>query len=211
MSAASMLTVTGAVAVTAAVAWGLAHRVRLWRAVVRLRRVQAHHAGMRAELELSDERICIRCATRPAWSAQKLKDMEGVFAQLDGVLERRRLDEGGRGGSARAPGGSTGGPGRARGGRGRGTGGRRRRIPSSPRSSSLPWGRAGSTVRTGTTAAGVPEGGRGSARAEPGPGCRWRPRPPGPAPGCSHSKGPPPPNAPERCRDTRGRRHWYRR
>ncbi|MEX5258029.1 hypothetical protein [Kocuria arenosa] len=94
MSAASMPTVTGVVAVTAAVAWGLAHRVRRWRAVVRLRRVQAYRAGLRAELELSDERICIGCAARPTWNAQKLTDMEGVFAQLDGVLERRRLDEG---------------------------------------------------------------------------------------------------------------------
>jgi hypothetical protein len=63
-----VLMLAGVVAVTAAMAWWLIRRVRQWRTAVRLRRVQAYHAGLRAELELSYERIYTRCAARPAWS-----------------------------------------------------------------------------------------------------------------------------------------------
>ena len=42
---------------------------------------------------MSYERIYTRCAARPAWVGQKLADMEWAFAQIDGVLERRRLED----------------------------------------------------------------------------------------------------------------------
>jgi hypothetical protein len=88
-----LLVLVGVVAVTGAGAWWLAHQVRRWRTAVRLRRVQAYHASLRAEVRVSYERIYTRCAARPAWAAQKLADMEWAFAQIDGVLERRRLDD----------------------------------------------------------------------------------------------------------------------
>ena len=88
-----VMMLAGAAAVTAAAAWWLIRRVRQWRTAVRLRRVQSYHAGLRAELELSYERIYTRCAARPAWSQQKLADMEWAFAQIDAVLEKRRRQE----------------------------------------------------------------------------------------------------------------------
>jgi hypothetical protein len=93
MAATSMLGGVGAAAVALSVLWWGLHRVRRWRTAVRLRRIQAYHASLRAEVRVSYERIYTRCAGRPAWSSQKLADLEWAFAQVDHVLERRRLED----------------------------------------------------------------------------------------------------------------------
>jgi hypothetical protein len=92
MSTTSMVAATGVIAVVTALVWSGARCVRRWRTTVQLRWIQAYHAGLRAELQMSYERIYTRCAEQPAWSAQKLADMEWALAQVDGVLEKRRLD-----------------------------------------------------------------------------------------------------------------------
>lgn len=88
-----MVAAAGAIAVVAAVAWWVIHWVTRWWTTVRLRRIQAYHATLRAELQVSYERICTRCADRPASTEQKLADMETAFAEIDGVLEKRRRDD----------------------------------------------------------------------------------------------------------------------
>lgn len=93
MSVAVMVATAGGIAVVAAVAWWGTRWARRWRTTVRLRWIQAYHASLRAELQMSYERIYTRCADRPAWSAQKLADMEWAITQIDGVLEKRRLDD----------------------------------------------------------------------------------------------------------------------
>ncbi|WP_188539070.1 hypothetical protein [Kocuria dechangensis] len=93
MAATSMLGGVGAAAVAIAVFWWAVQRLRRWRTAVRLRRIQAYHASLRAEVRMSYERIYTRCAAQPAWSSQKLADMEWAFAQIDHVLEKRRLDD----------------------------------------------------------------------------------------------------------------------
>ncbi|GGG72288.1 hypothetical protein GCM10011374_41340 [Kocuria dechangensis] len=93
MAATSMLGGVGAAAVAIAVAWWGIQWVRRWRTAVRLRRIQAYHASLGAEVRMSYERIYTRCAARPTWSSQKLADLEWAFAQVDHVLEKRRLDD----------------------------------------------------------------------------------------------------------------------
>lgn len=93
MSATSMMGATGMIAVATAVAWWAIRWMRRWRSTVRLRWIQAYHASLRADLQMSFERIYTRCADRPMWTEQKLADMEWAFTQIDGVLEKRRLDD----------------------------------------------------------------------------------------------------------------------
>ncbi|MEX5303350.1 hypothetical protein [Kocuria sabuli] len=93
MSATSMVAAAGVLAVTTALAWWAVRWTRRWRTTARLRRILAYHSSLRAELQMSYERIYTRCADQPAWSTQKLADMEWALAQVDGVLEKRRLDD----------------------------------------------------------------------------------------------------------------------
>lgn len=93
VSAASMMAAVGGIAVTTAVAWWVIRWMRRWRTTVRLRWIQAYHASLQAELQMSYERVYTRCADQPAWGEQKLADMEWAFAEIDSVLERRRLDD----------------------------------------------------------------------------------------------------------------------
>ncbi|MFF0991403.1 hypothetical protein [Kocuria nitroreducens] len=93
MSATSMVGAAGVIAVAAAVVWWMIGWVRRWRTTVRLRWIQAYHSSLRSELQMSYERVYTRCAERPVWTEQKLADMAWAFAQIDGVLEKRRLDD----------------------------------------------------------------------------------------------------------------------
>jgi hypothetical protein len=93
MSTTSLVATAGGIAVTTALAWWAARWTRRWRTTARLRWILAYHAGLRAELQMSYERIYTRCAEQPAWSTQKLADMEWALARVDGVLEKRRLDD----------------------------------------------------------------------------------------------------------------------
>lgn len=93
MPTTSMVATAGVLAVTTALAWWAVRWTRRWRTTARLRWIQAYHSSLRAELQMSYERIYTRCADQPTWSTQKLADMEWALAQIDGVLEKRRLDD----------------------------------------------------------------------------------------------------------------------
>ncbi|WP_387745600.1 hypothetical protein [Kocuria nitroreducens] len=93
MSVAAMMATAGGIAVVAAAAWWGMRWARRWRTTVRLRWIQAYHASLQAELQMSYERVYTRCADQPAWGEQKLADMEWAFTEIDSVLERRQLDD----------------------------------------------------------------------------------------------------------------------
>lgn len=93
VSTTSMVAAAGVLAVTAALAWWVVRWTRRWRTTARLRWIQAYHSTLRAELQMSYERIYTRCADQPAWGEEKLADLEWALAQIDGVLEKRRLDD----------------------------------------------------------------------------------------------------------------------
>jgi len=87
------LLAAGAVAVAVAVGWWVVRRVRIWRTTALLRQVVQAHDRMRADVQARHASICTQFVDRPVWTQEKLADLEWVFAEIDQVLERRRLED----------------------------------------------------------------------------------------------------------------------
>lgn len=92
MSATCMLA-TGVAAVVVAVGWWVGLWVRIWRTRRLLRQVVQAHDRLRADVQARHARICTEFVDRSVWTEQKLADLEWVFAEIDQVLERRRLED----------------------------------------------------------------------------------------------------------------------
>jgi hypothetical protein len=91
--ATTFLLAAGVVAVATAVVWWAVRRVRIWRTRALLRQVVNAHDRLRADVQVRHGSICTQVAGQPGWTEQKLADLEWVFAQVDQVLERRRLED----------------------------------------------------------------------------------------------------------------------
>jgi hypothetical protein len=89
----TFLLAVGVVALATAVVWWVVRRVRIWRTRALLRQVVRAHDRLRADVQVRHGSICTHVAGQAGWGEQKLADLEWVFAEVDQVLERRRLED----------------------------------------------------------------------------------------------------------------------